>query len=183
MEPPYVEPAPPPPSPFHPAARPTAPGGCPKPLILGCLGLLVLAGLGILGFFIYAGMHVGKFLQFSLSQSETTISAQMPKDVTLAEQQRLHAAFKAARERAAKPGNLQEIAESSQQLQFKMLAVIRKAPNATRQDVLELTRALEEFAQAGSPPPPPAPEGPSGASPPSSTLFSQPPPLPPGEKS
>ena len=82
MEPPYVEPAPPPASPFNPAARPAGPGGCPKPLILGCLGLLVLAGLGLVGFFLYAGTHVGKLLQFSLNQSETTISAQMPKDVT-----------------------------------------------------------------------------------------------------
>jgi len=149
MEPPYVEPAPPPASPFNPTARPAGPGGCPKPLILGCLGLLVLAGLGLVGFFLYAGMHVGKLLQFSLNQSETTISAQMPKDVTPAEQHRLHDAFQAARQRAAKPGNLQEVAESSQQLQFKMLAVMRKAPNLTRQDILELTRVLEEFAKTG----------------------------------
>ena len=149
MEPPYVEPAPPPASPFNPAARPAGPGGCPKPLILGCLGLLVLAGLGLVGFFLYAGTHIGKLLQFSLNQSETTISAQMPKDVTPAEQQRLHDAFQAARRRALKPGNLQEIAESSQQLQFKMLAVMRKEPNLTRQDILELTRVLEEFAKSG----------------------------------
>ncbi|HEY0553014.1 MAG TPA: hypothetical protein VGG20_02040 [Thermoanaerobaculia bacterium] len=153
MEPPYVEPAPPPASPFNPAARPAGPGGCPKPLIFGCLGLLVLAGLGLVGFFLYAGMHVGKLLQFSLNQSETTISAQMPKDVTPAEQQRLHDAFQAARQRALKPGNLQEIAESSQQLQFKMLAVMRKEPNLTRQDILELTRVLEEFAKTGETPP------------------------------
>jgi hypothetical protein len=154
MEPPYAAPAPPPASPFNPAApRPSGPGGCPKPLIFGCLGLLVVAGLGLVGFFLYAGMHVGKLLQFSLNQSETTISSQMPKDVTPEEQKRFHAAFQAARERALKPGHIQEIAESSQQLQFKMLAVVRKEPNVTRQDVLDLTRVLEDFAKTGETPP------------------------------
>ena len=151
MEPPRLEPAPPPASPFDPTARPVK-GGCPKPLIFGCLGLLVLAGLVLVGFFLYAGTHVGKLLQFSLRQSEASILAQLPKDVTPEEQQRLRAAFQGARERALKPGNMQEIAESSQQLQLKMLATIRKGQNLTRQDVQELTLALEEFAKTGRAP-------------------------------
>ena len=114
----------------------------------------MLAGLVLVGFFLYIGTHVGQVLQFSLRQSETTISAQMPKDVTPEELQRLHGAFEAARERALKPGSLQEIAESSQQLQFKLLAVLQKEPNVTRQDILELTRVLEEFAKTGETPPP-----------------------------
>jgi hypothetical protein len=150
---PYVTPAPPPSSPFNPAARPSGPGGCPKPLIFGCLGVLVLAGLALLGFFFFAGTHVGQLLQFSLRQSETSVFAQMPKDVTPAEQQRLHDAFKAARARALRPGNLQEIAEASQQLQFKLLATIRKGPDLKREDVLELTRTLEDFARTGASPP------------------------------
>src|SRR3982750_2577826 len=77
MEPPRVEPAPPPASPFNPQVRPKA-GGCPKPLIFGCLGLLVLGGLGILGFFFYVGTHVGQLLQFSLRQSGTAIPQQLP---------------------------------------------------------------------------------------------------------
>jgi hypothetical protein len=153
MEPSHIEPAPPPASPFHPTARPSGPGGCPKPLIFGCLGLLVFAGLCLVGFFLYAGTHIGKLLQFSLTQAETSVFAQMPKDVPPAEQQRLHDAFKAARARALKPGSLQENAESSQQLQFKMLAAIRKGPDLTRQDVEELTRVLEEFAKTGQAPP------------------------------
>ena len=149
MEPPRLEPAPPPASPFDPSARPVK-GGCPKPLIFG--GLLVLAGLVLVGFFLYAGTHVGKLLQFSLRQSEASILAQLPKDVTPEEQQRLRAAFQDARERALKPGNMQEIAESSQQLQLKMLATIRKGQSLTRKDVQELTLALEQFARTGRAP-------------------------------
>ena len=153
MEPSHIEPAPPPASPFHPTTRPSGPGGCPKPLIFGCLGLLLLTGLLLVGFFIYAGTHMGQFLQFYLRQTETALSAQMPKDVTPQEQQRLHDAFKAARARALKLGRLQDVAENIQQLQYKLLAVLRKGPDLNRQDVLDLTHTLEEFARAGPAPP------------------------------
>jgi hypothetical protein len=151
MEPPRLEPAPPPASPFNPSARPAPRGGCPKPLIFGCLGLLVFAGLGLVGFFLYAGTHIGKVLQFSLRESETSISTQLPKDVTPEERQRFHNAFQAARARAVKSGP-QEIAESSQQLQLKMFATIRKGPDLTRKDVQELTHILEEFGKTGQAP-------------------------------
>jgi hypothetical protein len=150
MEPPRVEPAPPPASPFNPQARPAA-GGCPKPLIFGCLGLLVLVGLGFLGFFFYVGTHVHQLLQFSLRQSETAITAQLPPDVPQEDRQRLHHAFEAARQRA---GRAQDIAESSQQLQLKMLQVIRKGQDhhLTRADVQALSSTLEEFARTGTAP-------------------------------
>jgi hypothetical protein len=153
MEPPRVEPAPPPASPFNPQARPAA-GGCPKPLIFGCLGLLVLVGLGFLGFFFYVGTHVGQLLQFSLRQSETAITAQLPPDVTPEDRQRLHQAFEGARNRASHTARAQDIAESSQQLQLKMLQVIRKGQDhkLTRADVQDLTHTLEEFARTGTAP-------------------------------
>jgi len=150
MEPPIAEPPAPAASPFNPAAKPPSKGGCPKPLILGCLGLLVLAGLGLVGFFFYAGTHVGQLLQLSLRQAETAVFAQMPRDVPPPEQQRLRAAFEAARQRAGRPGHVRENAEASQQLQMKMLQAIRKGQGLTRKDVEELTAALEEFAKTGS---------------------------------
>ncbi len=150
MEPPISEPPAPAASPFNPAAKPPSKGGCPKPVILGCLGLLVLAGLCLVGFFFYAGTHIGPLLQFQLRQSETAIFAQMPKDVPPAEQQRLRAAFEAARQRAGRPGHVQETAEASQQIQIKLLQAIRKGPAMTRKDVEDLTAVLEEFAKTGS---------------------------------
>ncbi len=151
MEPPYA--APPPASPFNPQPRP-APGGCPKPLIFGCLGLLLLVGLGLFGFFFYVGTHIGQFLQLSLRQTETAVFAQLPKDVTPEEQQRLRHAFAVAQERAGHNGKAQDIAESSQQLQFTMLHVIRKAQDhqLTRADVQSFTTTLEEFARTGTAP-------------------------------
>jgi hypothetical protein len=153
MEPPRVEPAPPPASPFNPQARPKA-GGCPKPLIFGCLGLLVLVGLGFLGFFFYVSTHVGQLLQFSLRQSETAVTQQLPPEVTQEDRQHLHQAFEAARARAGHAGRAQDIAESSQQLQLKMFHVIHKGQDhqLTRADVQDLTTSLEEFARTGTAP-------------------------------
>jgi hypothetical protein len=153
MEPPRVEPAPPPASPFNPQDRPKA-GGCSKPLIFGCLGLLVLVGLGFLGFFFYVGTHVHQLLQFSLRQSETAIVQQLPPEVTQEDRQRLHHAFEAARQRAGHAGRAQDIAESSQQLQLKMLQVIRKGQDhhLTRADVQDLSATLEQFARTGTAP-------------------------------
>lgn len=153
MEPPRVEPAPTPASPFNPQPRP-APGGCPKPLIFGCLGLLVVLGLGIVGFFFYVSAHIGQVLQLSLRQTETAVFAQLPKDVTPEEQQRLRQAFTAAKERAGRIGKAQDVAESGQQLQFTMLHVINKAQDhqLTRADIQSLTTTLEEFARTGTAP-------------------------------
>lgn len=153
MEPPRVEP-PPPPSPFNPGAPPPKAGGCPKPLIFGCLGALVLVGLGLVGFFFYVGTHVHQLLQFSLKQSETAILSDLPKDATPEERQRLQQAFEAARQRAGRPSSTQDIAEASQQLQLKMLQAVRKGQEhaLTRADVQDLTAALEEFARTGTAP-------------------------------
>lgn len=149
MEPPHVEPAPPPASPFNPTPRPQR-SGCPKPLVIGCLGLLVLVGLGLVALLFYAGSHVGQLLQLSLRQSETAVFSQMPRDVTPDEQQRLRNAFEAARQRASNAKGPQEIAEDSQRLQLKTLEMVRKGAGMTRQDVLELTKSLEEFAGKGT---------------------------------
>ncbi len=153
MEPPRAEPAPHPASPFNPQARP-ARGGCPKPLIFGCFGLLLLVGLGLFGFFFYISTHIGKFLQLSMRETETAVFVQLPKDVTPEEQQRLRQAFAAAEARAGRIAKIQDIAESSQQLQFTMLHVLNKAQNhqLTRADVQSFTTTLEEFARTGTAP-------------------------------
>jgi hypothetical protein len=153
MEPPRVEPAPPPASPFNPQPRP-ARGGCPKPLIFGCLGLLLLVGLGLFGFFFYVSTHFGKLLQFSLRQTETAVFAALPKDATPEEQQQLRQAFAAADQRAGRVQGAQEMAESGQELQFTLLHNLRKAQDhtLTRADLPPLTSALEQFARTGTAP-------------------------------
>ncbi len=145
-----MEPPAPAASPFNPAAPAPVKSGCPKPLILGCFGLLVLAGVALLGVFFYAETHIGQLLQLSLRQSESEVFSRMPKDVPPEEVQRLRQAFAAARQRADHPSNPRDVAEASQQLQIKNLQIIRKGQGITRKDVQELTQVLEGFARTGN---------------------------------
>ena len=137
MEPPNTPP-PPPPSPFQPINPGPAPvpgktGGCGKPVVIGCLILLVLMGIGLVLLF----SNAPKLLDWAFGQMERGILAQLPPDVS-----------KAAREGTADPAELQD-------LQRKIMQVSSKRP-LTRQDVLDLTRELEEAAgkkAAGEEPP------------------------------
>lgn len=151
MEPPRVEPPPPPPAaPFDPTARPKS-SGCPKPLIIGCLVVFVLAGIGLVGFLFYANKNMGKMMTFSLQQSEGAILSKLAADVTPEERQRLEAAFDAARQRFATSKSAEEIAQDSQTLNSKMLELVWKKTAITRQEVQELTKVLEDFAGRPAP--------------------------------
>jgi hypothetical protein len=156
MEPPRVEPPPPPASPFNPTPQPALPSGrsgCPKPLIIGCLAVIVLGGIALIVGFVWVGNNFGRLLTFSLQQAESGIFAQLPQDVTSEERERLRRAFQGARQRIESASSAQEIAEESQQLNMKLLAVTRKGKGLTRQEVQELTEDLEKFASGGSSPP------------------------------
>jgi len=155
MEPPRVAPPQPPAAPFDPSARPK-PSGCPKPLVISCLVIIIVGGVAILGALLYVGRHASGLLQWSMRQMENGVMEQLPKDVTPEEKQRLHQAF-ADVSQGLKDGRIKP--EEFQSMQFKMIEIARKGSSLTRQDVLELTRSLEEVAgKAGSPPagtPPP----------------------------
>lgn len=149
MEPPHTPP-PPPPSPFQPITPGPAPvpgktGGCSKPVIIGCLVILVLAGVSLVALFVYASRNYGKLMDMSLTQTEAQVFAQIPEDVIPAERERLRAAFEGARQ-AYKTRELQEIGQQAQTVQFKLLELVRKGNAMTRQDVLELTEMLEGLA-------------------------------------
>ncbi|HKV12042.1 MAG TPA: hypothetical protein VJ725_28110 [Thermoanaerobaculia bacterium] len=149
MEPPHT-PAPPPPSPFQPITPGPAPvpgktGGCGKPVVIGCLVVLVLVGIGLVGIFVYVSKHYDQIMNMSLRQTEAQIFAQMPEDVTPQERERLRAAFEGARQAYA-TRELQDVAQQGQQVQFKLLELVRKGNNMTRQDILDLTEMLERLA-------------------------------------
>jgi len=119
--------------------------------------IIVVGGLAILGGLYYVGKHASGMLQWSLRQMENGVTAQLPKDVTPEEKQRLHQAF-ADVSQGLKDGRIKP--EEFQPMQFKMMEIARKGSNLTRQDVLDLTRSLEEVAgkgraqpQSGTPPP------------------------------
>jgi uncharacterized surface protein with fasciclin (FAS1) repeats len=111
--------------------------------------------VGVIGFFYFAAKNLGKILRTSLEQSETVIVSNLPPDVTPEERQRLQQAYEAARQRAAAAKNPQEIAQSAQALNFKLLELTRKGKGLTRQDVRDLTQMLEDFAghSSGTAPP------------------------------
>jgi uncharacterized membrane protein len=147
MEPPQT-PAPPPPSPFQPIQPGPAPaktGGCGKPVVIGCLVVLVLVGIGLVAGFVYLSRHYDQLMNMSLRQSETQIFAQMPEDVPPEERERLRAAFEGARQ-AYSTRELQEVAQEGQQVQFKLLELVRKGSSMTREDIQELTEMLEKLA-------------------------------------
>jgi hypothetical protein len=149
MEPPRVQPPPPPASPFDPSARPK-PSGCPKPLVIGCLVVILLGGVALLGGFFFLMKNASSVIQWSMRQMENGVMGQLPPNVTPEERQRLRQAF-ADVSQGLKDGRIKP--EEFQPLQFKMMEIARKGNNLTRHDVLELTRSLEEVAhKAGSRP-------------------------------
>ena len=139
MEPPSSSYPPPPPSPFSPTGPAPAPrpSGCGKPVIIGCLVILVLLGIGL----VLLVTNAPKLLDWALGQMEATILAQLPPDVTPEEKERLQQAFAGLQEAVdsgkANPAELQD-------LQRKMMSLSGK--NLTREEILELTRDLEEAA-------------------------------------
>ncbi|HYX23325.1 MAG TPA: hypothetical protein VFC23_04165 [Thermoanaerobaculia bacterium] len=148
---------PPPASPFGPAPRPVAPqggGGCSKPLIVGCVVVFLVGAIALLGGLYYVTTHAAALLQWSFQQTETSLLAQLPKDVTPEEKANLQQAFADVRQ-ALRDGKVP--LERLQPLQFKILEITRKGSSVTRQDVLDLNRAMEEaVGKGGGPVPAPA---------------------------
>jgi hypothetical protein len=135
---------PPPVSPFNPAPGPVVPqgrAGCSKPLIIGCVSIFLIGAIALLGGLYYVSTHAAALLQWSFQQMETGLMAQLPKDVTPQEKANLQQAFadvrQAVQDKKVGPERLQPI-------QWKMMEVARKGNNLTRQDVLDLTRTLQE---------------------------------------
>jgi uncharacterized protein HemX len=146
-------------SPFNPVPRPVPPqggGGCSKPLVVGCIVVILVAAIAVLGGIYYVGTHRVALLQWTLQQMETNLLAQLPKDVTPEEKANLQQAFTDARKAIQADDKL--AAERLQPLQFKIIELTRKGSSVTRQDVVDFTHALQEVAGK--------PAGPAGASPP-----------------
>ena len=83
--------------------------------------------------------------------------AQLPKDVTPEEKERLRQAFADVRQ-GLKDGRIKP--EEFQTMNFKIMEIARKGSDVKRQDILELTRSLEEMAGKASPPPAETPPSP-----------------------
>lgn len=160
----------PPPKPFAAEPAPT-PGGCGKPLLIGCGVLAILLGIGAVLFVVKAK----SLLAYALDKLQAEVVRNLPEDVDDADRARLETAFDAT---MAKIKSGQIDAEALQNLQSKLVAAAGSAGSGklTRAEVLALTRALETFAgiasdetpaeEEGDPAGPPERSPPDGGDPP-----------------
>jgi hypothetical protein len=141
-------PPPPSPSPFHPEPIRPARGGCPKPLLIGCLVVIVVGGAVLLGGFLYLAKHYDKLMLRSFDRIEEGTKAALPPDLPADERQRLDAAFAAARQAVAAS---MKVPEKAQQMQLQMMDVARVSQDGrvTREEVRQITEILERIGGTG----------------------------------
>lgn len=128
-------------SPFNPG-KPISPGGGSsgkRPLLIGCGALLLLLGIAAVVLVAKRAEFVGWMFQ----KLEAQILAKLPEDVTPEERQRLDQAFDAA---ATAIGSGAVDPSKADQLNSVLMELAQGGRQITREDVLELTRALEEVA-------------------------------------
>ena len=129
-----------PPAPFHPGPPRSASGASGKrPLLIGCGALLVLLGIAAVVLVAKRAEVVG----WMFEKLEAQILAKLPEDVTPEERQRLDQAFDDAAQAIGSGAADQAEAD---QLNSVLLELAQGGRQITREDVLELTRALEEVA-------------------------------------
>jgi hypothetical protein len=138
---------------------PVRTGGPGKPLVIGCLVALVLAGIGLIAGLYYAGKNYEKIFAMSLEQVHTGVTARLPGDLPAEDRQRLDAAFASAR--GAVDGLRRNPSEATH-LQSLMIELARETSGTgtlTRKQVEDISGILEKIgeigktAPAGTPPP------------------------------
>ena len=137
---PVVEPS----VPFESSPTEPATGGCGRVGVIGCGVVILLLGAAAVLFLFKAG----DLFAWALSRFEVEITKALPEDFPTADHERLQAAFAAAAA-AVKSGDFDPLA--LQRLQGKLReSLLDEDQRLTREQVLELTRILEEVA--GQPP-------------------------------
>jgi hypothetical protein len=145
-------------SPFNPPQAPSSPrtGGPGKPLVIGCLVVLVLAGVGLIASLYYAGQNYDRIFSWSLGRIRDGVQERLPKDLSAEERQRLDAAFTAAQSGA---GASRANPAASGKLQSLMLDLAHESEGTgplSRKQVEEITGTLEKIGELGRTGKPPA---------------------------
>lgn len=143
------------PLPVVPQAPPRS-GGPGKPLVIGCLVVLVLAGVGLIASLYYVGQSYDKIFAWSLGRIRDGVQDRLPKDLSAEAKQRLDDAFTAAQ---AAAGSVRGNPAAAQRLQKLMLDLAHQVEGSgplTRQQVEEITHTLEQIGEIGKTGPPPA---------------------------
>ncbi|MCP4202989.1 MAG: hypothetical protein GY769_13785 [bacterium] len=126
-------------TPFEP--EPADLGGCGKPVVIGCLAVLVLLAIGFVVFLAKAR----NMLDWALLQYQTAVVANLAEEVTVEERERLVSAFEDAR--AAIRENRME-PSALQKLQRFMSSPPKPDQPITPDTVRELSEVLESLAGA-----------------------------------
>jgi hypothetical protein len=138
-----------PPAPFEPGApRNPAGSGCAKVALVGCLGLLIVLGIGL----IVMVTQGPKLFGWLLDHTRTTIEARYAPDVTDADRTRVRAAFAAAR-KAVDEGRMDPAA--MQTLQRRLMDTLGAQGPISREQALALAEALEGVGASKPPAGPP----------------------------
>ena len=138
-----------PPAPFEPGVpRNPAGSGCAKVALVGCLGLLIVLGIGL----IVMVTQGPKLFGWLLGYTETQIEARYAPDVTDADRARLRAAFAAASE-AVEEGRMDPVA--MQTLQRRLMDTVGSQGPISREQALALAEALEAVGASKPPARPP----------------------------
>jgi len=130
----------PPGLPFTGEPRP-APGGCSRPLLVGCGVLTVLLGIAAIVFVAKAK----DLLAWTMRELEESVVAALPSDLTAEERRRLDRGFEAAVERI-QSGQVEPPALFALQRQLTHAAERAQQKRLTRDDALDLLSALERVA-------------------------------------
>jgi len=139
----------PPRLPFNPPPPGPRTGGPGKPLVIGCLVLLVLAGIGLIGGLYYAGENYDKLFSWSLARIRDGVLLRLPKDLSAEERQRLDAAFAAAQSASAASRRDPTTASRLQTLMLDLAHEAQGTATLTRKQVEEITVTLEKIGELG----------------------------------
>jgi hypothetical protein len=138
-----------PPAPFEPGApRNPAGSGCAKVALVGCLGLLIVLGIGLIVMVTQGPKLFGTLLGYA----QTELEARYAPDVTDADRARLRAAFASARQAVAER-RMDPVA--MQTLQRRLMDTLWSQGPISRDQALALAEALEAVGASKAPAGPP----------------------------
>ena len=126
--------------PFAPGEPSASPGGCARPVWIGCAVVILLGGIAAL----IGLMKVPEMFEWAMGKFESEVMESLPADVSQGQRERLAEAFAEARNAVADgTADPQALQRLQQQLGSRILGSDGKL---TAGDVEELTVALEAVA-------------------------------------
>ncbi len=135
-----------PPAPFAPITpgREAQGSGCAKLAVIGCLGLLVVLGIGM----VVLVTQAPKLMRWVFDTTAAQLESRYAADVTPADRERVRAAFTAAG-KAVDEKRMDPVA--MQKVQSQIMELMASQGQVDREHALRLAEALEELA-ASKPP-------------------------------